>query len=181
MKSNQSFGRRRIVVLALAGLSLVLSPVGRAHADDGKVGTDKDGIDKKVLTFTARTADFGVGLPKCQGAICIVPFNDFAIADGDLSGSSIGSGSFVQTSSTKGYAIRLGYFTGTLTGCPGGGTAMGVTVTRIDATRGNSGTVKFLEGSGTGGLTGIRGSFTFTADPAPGSPIVAKGSADCRG
>jgi hypothetical protein len=167
--------KSKFVALVSASAAVVLLATSSAKAQE-----PKETGDKKTLNYVGRTADFGVGLPKCQGLVCVVPFNDFAIADGDLSGSSIGAGAFVQLG-TRGFAVRMGYFTGTLSGCPGGGSFIGVTVTRTDSTKGNSGTINILEGSGAGGLSGVRGSFTFTADPAPGSPVIAKGTGDCKG
>lgn len=178
MTLNQIAVSRRVGAFALTGLALSLSSFAPVFAADAK---DKDKEkDKKTLTYTARTQEQNIGIPKCQGSTCLLPFNDFVFVDGDLSGSSIGSGTVSFLSPGKGYAVRFGYFTGTLKGCPGPGTAMAVTVSRIDAPNPTTGNVMFLEGSGTGGLSGISGTFTVSTDPAPGSPSIATGTGGCR-
>ncbi len=97
---------------------------------------------------------------------CSVDFFQNDTFSGDLQGQQRNAGALsIQFANDRGDGVSLGTFTGTVRGCPGGGTALFRYVVKVgvDAPGHNTGTVQVVSGSGTGGLRTLKGSGHFEA------------------
>lgn len=125
------------------------------------------------------------GLCNPDNGRCQFGFVGYDRYEGAVSGDSVNVGSIsIDLATFQGHANSLATFTGTVIGCPGAGTVLLAWESDLGVEPGrNDSTFRVVAGSGTGGLSGIRGRGSIVANITdPTGPISGAGTANlhCR-
>src|SRR5262245_14726060 len=103
-----------------------------------------------------------IGTPVCSSpAACVVPFSLSGVSTGDVAGTFVQAGAGSRMADGSLYANSTLVFTGTVTGCGSGK----VTMRSTGLNRGGvtTGSIEFIEGSGTEGLASLTGTGTVVS------------------
>jgi Protein of unknown function (DUF3224) len=147
-----------VAVIAVAGLSGVVAPA--AVADGGRHGGDRLRWENVASTVSIR-----VGTPNCDPLApdrCVYPFNNASSWVGDVAGHQVQSGAIVLLGTAGATdSTATSWVTATVKGCPGPGSFAVAWRSRGQPDGSARGSADVVEGSGTSGLAGLRGSFSF--------------------
>lgn len=156
--------KRRLASLGASALALVaLAPPATADSGGGR----------RTLTLRARSASSGPVVqhpPACDASgQCIGSYSSANSVTGDLSGTLVVEGLvqlFVAQTTAKQTNVQL--FNGTVARCGTGTFVVQLPLQAISLVGPSTSTdAAIIEGSGTGGLTGISGQVEQTFTPAP--------------
>ena len=144
----------------------------------------------RQLAFASATAEpvelFGPDPELCNSATgrCLVPYAATEAVTGDIVGVAVSAGTLsIDPTTGIGDATSLTEIRGIVEGCPAHGTALLRFIARLGVSPAtNEGTFIVLSGRGTGGLTTLRGSGSFTATVNPDQTVTGNFNAhlSCR-
>ena len=179
--------RRRMIALLTTTMLSATVAAGAVPA----FGSERDARRSFIAQTDRPTEFFGLtaaGMPRPElcdptSSRCLVTFVGFDRFTGTLDGTQANAGALsVDFATFVGEGVSLATFTGSVTGCPGSGTALLRYTVQLGARPGqNLGTFEVVDGSGTAGLAGLagRGSFVATPDYATGA-VSTEGRAHLR-
>ena len=167
----------RTIVTATAALGLILTSASGASAD-----AHTESHHHRQQYSVAPNHPTAILGQECtaDGHLCALPFFGYDTYTGDINGNQVNAGAVVVDPTTfKGPAVSLANFTGTISGCPGPGSAILRYTAELGVTPGhNAGNFEVVANTGTAGLAGLHGHGTFLATVHTDGTITSTGHAD---
>ncbi len=180
---------RRPRRVALVGVSLAMGSLALAGVASASSESRGGGRHQSTATPAGPTTFYpALGSPeqleRCNetNGRCRITYSSTNQVEGDMVGVSENFGALYIDESFAGWAVGMAEHSGTVKGCDGPGTSLTELRGRLGADGSNVGTWKIVEGSGTGGLTTLRGSGTYVTTISAEGAITyeLEGSAHCK-
>jgi hypothetical protein len=169
-------------------LPVIVAVVGTGGIGSIAAGAESEGHLHASTTHTSLEVydvDFGTGTCTHQDSAtgrCAIPFYETDNFTGDLVGQQQNAGGLsVTIPAVVGQAMSIATYSGTVKGCPGPGTALFryVFTMGVNGQSGhNQGTVEVVPGSGTGGLSTLKGHGDLDAVPSPNGSVASTARLD---
>jgi hypothetical protein len=171
---------RASAIAACTAIAIAIAGSSAAPALATSAGAKSDGyLHASSTNSVLEVYDFDLQTGACTHqdpatGRCAIPFYETDNITGDLVGQQQESGGLAVTPTFIGQAVGLGTYSGTVKGCPGPGTALFryVITMGVNGQSGhNQGTVDVVPGSGTGGLSTLKGHGHVDATVTPSGPV----------
>jgi hypothetical protein len=158
-------------IVAVIALAVTAAPTAGARDDGGR------------QHYQGAPTEAVVDAPFCDAnGRCLLGFRFRNAYTGDVVGTEVSAGQIALTGPFDGPGTSTSVLTATIAGCPSEGSVTLRWQIEFGATTvgRNTGTFKAVPGSGTGGLTGIRGGGSFVTTFHPDGSVTSDFTANFR-